>query len=185
MEDFEILELIRENRSEGLETLFKKYYAFLTRAAYYITNDRETAEDLAQDVFVKFWERRQHLTRIDNLKGYLSIMIKNSALDHLEKGKQAETSIAQYHYLSLETAEKPGSDESEIKALITQALLKLPPRCRLIFSLNRLEGLTNDEIASYLEISKRTVETQMSNALKILRIELKSALDRYLSLLFF
>ena len=170
---------VRNNDPRGLELLFKEYYAFLVRTAIYITNDQEVAEDLSQDVFIKFWEMRTQLPEIQNVKAYLTRMVRNSALDHVDKHHSQAMKLANYLYFEDQLTELTLEQNDNLGKEISAAIAKLPPKCRLIFSMNRLEGLTNDEIADYLGISKRTVETQISKALKVIRKELTHIWKNY------
>ncbi len=179
-DDQHILNQIRENQSQGLQQLFEKYYHFLARTASYITQDKEVAEDLSQEVFVKIWEGRYTLGQVENVKAYLTRMVKNSALDHIKAVRSTSSKLAQFLYFEDHITEPAEPQTEDLKREIASALSKLPPKCRLIFSMNRFEGLTNEEIASYFDISKRTVETQVSKALKLLRSELKHLWNQYL-----
>ena len=178
MSDHQALQSLKNGDPSSLEELFHRYYGFLTRTAFYITKDKEAAEDLTQDLFVKLWERRETLPEIINLKAYLVHIVKNSALDYIERKKTGVSQLDQFLYFERFAEELSPEETEDLKNKISDSLSRLPPKCRLVFSLNRFEGLTNDEIAGYLEISKRTVETQISKALKIMRKELKSVWDQ-------
>ena len=182
MKDNQVLDQLRNGDSRGLEYLFNKHYQTLVGTAVYLTFDKDIAEDLSQEVFVKLWEKRNHLPNELNFKGYLIRMVKNSALDYLSKVKLTESGLEQFLHITESGGEISIERQAEIKQKISDAIAVLPPKCRLIFSMNRFEGLTNDEIATYLEISKRTVETQISKALRILRTELKTLWDQGLML---
>ena len=157
---------------KGLEYLFNMHYEFLVKTAYYLTFDKQVAEDQAQDVLVKIWERRHNLPTDLNFKGYLFRMVRNNSLDYLKQKNSGDSHLERFLYFTQDPIDTPDHPEELIKN-ISAAMSSLPPKCRLIFSLNRFEGLTNDEIAGYLKISKRTVETQISKALRLLRTELK------------
>ena len=178
-DDQQILEQINKGNHRGLEALFHQYYSFLVRTAFYITNDQALAEDIAQEAIIKVWDKRNKLNRVENLKAYVSRMVRNSALYHMSKSQSSSRQLEQFLYFEERVAEITDLQSEDIKAELSKALTRLPPKCRLIFSMNRFEGLTNDEIAGYLNISKRTVETQISKALKILRVELKYLWDQY------
>lgn len=128
---------------------------------------------------MKIWDHKNKLPIINNLKSYLSVIIRNSALDYLDKHNSGTSHLKQYMYFDNRSDELTPQQIIELKKQLNLALLKLPPKCRLVFSLNRLEGLSNQEIADYLNISKRTVETQISKALKLLRVELANAWKQY------
>ncbi len=159
--------LLKGDRS-GLEQLFLKYYDLLTRLSFYFTGDRTVAEDLTQDLFIAIWQRRETIDRVDNLKSYLTVAIKNRSLDFIGDKRQQKFRFEQYlEYTAADT--EPYDGEEQLLTKVLNGLQLLPSKCRLIFSLSRFEGLTNSEIADYLEITKRTVETQISKALRLLR----------------
>lgn len=161
-----------------MKTFYKElYFAHFSRVlriAYYIVKDKTTAEDIAQEVFLKLWDKRSELPGIQNVEAYLVQMAKNMALTHLEKVKR------EFNFqLELRTkiVELDSQHDTEVERItreqIEKAVSELSPQCRLVFSLSRFEGLSNDEISVYLGISKRTVETQISNAFKRFRTDLK------------
>jgi RNA polymerase sigma-70 factor (ECF subfamily) len=139
--------------------IFNYYYSSLCAFSVQYLNDRNAVEDLVQDFFVSLWIDAPHLQIKSSLKSYLFAAIKNRTFI-LFSADSGNESTDQYFA------------ESELRLAIQKSLEKLSPRCREIFELSRLKGLSNQEIADQLEISKRTTELQISNALKILRKEL-------------
>jgi RNA polymerase sigma-70 factor (ECF subfamily) len=154
--------------------IFNYYYSSLCAFSVQYLNDRNAVEDLVQDFFVSLWIDAPHLQIKSSLKSYLFAAIKNRCLDHQKHQKVTE----KYRTFILFSADSGNEStdqyfaESELRLAIQKSLEKLSPRCREIFELSRLKGLSNQEIADQLEISKRTTELQISNALKILRKEL-------------
>lgn len=164
-------------------TLFDDYYISLTVYARKFLGDMDTAREIVQDVFVRIYESRQQLGKVDFLKAYLYTSVRNSCLNYLKSDK-----LHQQHREKLRTEQSTKTDditgqiqESELEDHIFRIVAGLPDRCREIFRMSRVEGLNNDEIANLCKISKRTVETQISKALKALRL----ALAAYLGLFFF
>lgn len=131
------------------------------------------AEDVSQDVFLKLWDKQSQWDRIESMEGYLIQMSRNRALTELQRLKKEKEEVLLLKPDVTDLNSEPSSDLEEIKQRIEKAVSKLHPQCRLIFSLSRFEGMSNDEIASHLGISKRTVETQISLALKRFRTDLK------------
>jgi len=128
-----------------------------------------------QDFFVRFWQKHKKLQLTDSLKSFLFISIKNGSLNYLKHKKIEEKYIR-------EMADLSGSHlvydpdlyvASELQAKVKSAIDILPEKCREIFVMSRIRGLKNEEIAAELNLSKRTVETQISKALKVMRTELK------------
>ena len=138
-------------------------------------SDRDEAEEIVQKFFVRLWQKRQQIILSDSLKGYLFSSVKNGSLNFLKHKKIEEKYIRKLTKLS-DSHLVYDSDlyiASELQEKIRCSIDLLPERCREIFILSRMRGKKNEEIATELNISKRTVETQISNALKILRVELK------------
>lgn len=150
----------------------------------YIDN-RNSVDDLVQDFFVYLWVEGPRLKIKSSLKSYLFTAIKNRCLDYQKHHKIIE----KYRTYLLFSSDKEDDStehffaESELRQAIQTSLAKLPPRCREIFELSRLNGLSNQEIAEKLDLSKRTVELQVSNSLKILRKELAEFLPFWLFIL--
>ena len=159
----------------AFELLFHFYYPGLVMFSTQFTTDRNEAEEIVQDFFVRFWQRHDQVTLTDSLKGYFFLSIKNSSLNYLKHKKVEEKYIRKM-------TEMAGSHlaydpdlyvDSELQEKVKQAIDLLPEKCREVFVMSRIRGMRNDDIATELNISKRTVETQISKALKVLRVELK------------
>lgn len=160
--------------------IFSYYYTGLCAYARRWVDDQDVAEDLVQDFFVRLWINSSNIEITTSLKSYFFTSIKNRAVNHLKHVKITEKFGAQVLNSPNEEYNNWEFTESELTELIEKGMQKLPPRCREIFILSRFEGKDNAEIAGRLGISKRTVELQISNALKILRTELKDYLPSML-----
>ncbi len=168
----------------AFELLFRYYYAGLVIFASRIILDSDEAEEIVQDFFVRMWTRRREIKNSASLKNYLFTCIKNHSLNHLKKEK-VDRKVREKLKEMIETDRLYQPDlfvESEMQSRIKAALNKLTPRTKEVFTLSRFKDLSNDQIAEQLNLSKRTVETHISNALKILRNELKDY--RFLLFLF-
>ena len=160
--------------------VFTYYYAGLCAYTRRWVNDPDVAEDLVQDFFVKLWTNSAKIEITSSLKSYFFTSVKNRSVNHLKHIKIKESFGAQAMIGQAEEYRNWEFTEPELTDLIEKGMQKLPPRCREIFILSRFEGKDNAKIAEMLGISKRTVELQISNALKILRIELKEYLPSML-----
>ncbi len=159
----------------AFELLFRFYYPGLVTFASQIILDRDEAEEIVQEFFVKLWTGRKEIKQSVTLKSYFFTSVKNRALNYLKKEKISEKVRVELREM-IETDRLYQPDlfvESELQALIKSAFEKLPSRTGEVFGLSRFKGFSNDQIAEHFNISKRTVETHISNALKILREELK------------
>jgi len=167
----------------AFELLFRFYYPGLVIFVSQIISDHDEAEEIVHDFFVNVWSARKNIQRSSSLKNYFFVSVKNRAFNYLKKEQIKEKTLGKLKEL-VENDFLFQPDlfvESELQQQIVKAMEKLPARTREIFVMNRFNGISNDEIAAQLELSKRTVETQISNALKILREELKEY--RFLMLL--
>lgn len=167
-----ILNELQKGNERAFEFVFNEYYASLTRFSYSLIKDQDKAESLAQEVFIKFWEKREKLTDIDNLLLYLMAMVRNQSIDYLRKEK-ANSRV----YLNIRPEESANTTEeqvskNEFEERLLQTILKLHERCRMAFEMSRFEGFTNKEIALKMEISVKAVEALIGRSLKLLRTEL-------------
>lgn len=159
----------------AFELLFHFYYPGLVMFSTQFTADRNEAEEIVQDFFVRFWQRHDQISLTDSLKSFFFLSVKNSSLNFLKHKKVEEKYIRKMTEMAdRHLAYDPDLYvDSELQEKVKQAIDLLPEKCREVFMMSRLRGMRNDDIATELNISKRTVETQISKALKVLRVELK------------
>jgi RNA polymerase sigma-70 factor (ECF subfamily) len=171
----ELINRLINGDQTAFELLFHAYYPGLVVFASQFTFDRDEAEEIVQDFFVRCWQKHQFIQPLESLRNYFFSSVKNRSLNYLKHKKIEEyylkhlSGISENHLVynhDLYSA-------TELQEKIKNSIALLPERCREIFKMSRIQGLKNDEIAVELNLSKRTVETQISNALKILRVELK------------
>lgn len=159
--------------SAGFEELFTQYYGPLVVFACRYVDDIETAREIVQDFFVKYYEKYFMLTIESSQKAYLYRAVYNSCLNYINQKNIQEKHLRNINYEQEEEQNiEPEIHTIELQQKIYAVINQLPERCKKIFIMNRLEGLKNEEIAKQLNISKRTVETQISKALRILRKKL-------------
>jgi len=169
-----IIKGIRAGRESTFRELFADYYRPLSVFALKYTGDLETAKEIVQELFVHLYQSRKSLFVSSSLKSYLFQAVRNRCLNHIKQNQTRRKHLDEYqaeqdHSVDMEASIR----ETELEHLIFNIVESLPPQCRNIFTLSRVKGLSNGEIADKLQISKRTVETQISNALKTLRTKLK------------
>ena len=175
---------LRNGNEEDLERIFHRFYRYLTVTAYQLIPDEGKAQDLAQDLFFSLWTKRASLTVSGSLKAYLRKAIVNRCIDELRREKRrGGTSDEQLPY---QAAAQTGADAllevSELQQHINHAIDQLPERCRAVFALSRFHNLSNKEVAAKLDISVKTVENQMTKALRLLRQALVNHLPEWLLL---
>jgi len=170
-EDREIIRRIREGDIEVFETLFRSSYISLVKYAGTLVKDRDTAEEIVQNLFVKIWSKRKNLNINSSLTGYLFRAVHNRCLHHLQHLKVIEKHAMEQSAESPLTADEADREINlrELQDKIACVLEKLPEQCCKIFCMNRFEGYKYKEIAEKLSISVKTVEACMGKALKELR----------------
>lgn len=170
MTDRELLDRLRGGDSEAFDAIFREHYAQLVGVADGMLGDRAAAEEIAQEVMLELWRRRESITLEVSLRAYLVRATRNRALNLLRHERIARRSQP---HLAPERVAAPTADaeliEREIDAALRQAVRELPARCREVFELSRVHGLRYAEIARTLDISVKTVEAQMGKALRLLR----------------
>lgn len=175
--DAALVQRIRAGDERALEIVFRAHYGSLAGFVQRYVQAPDVAEELVQDIFLKLWSRREQLTEIESLRTYLFRAVRNQALNWLRRRK-LERRWEEEHSEESEPVTAIAADDDASEQEITQAVRyavdRLPPRCREIFLLSRDGGLTYNEIAKALDISVKTVETQMGRALKALRVSLAS-----------
>lgn len=155
------------------EELFKNHHDKLCNLSYKIVGEKDAAEDLVQELFIKLWDKRDTLT-IHEFGGYLSKSIVNSSLNYLKsaKSRRAMMTMDVVPDMGEEVTEEQ-LKVNELQAKIDLAIRKLPAKCQTIFALSRFENMSSREIANQLGLSVKTVDNQIGIALSKLREELK------------
>ena len=168
--DQELLERMSREDKTALRALFDTYYPYLVSVVLANTQDIDLAKDVAQEVFIQVWKKREELHIHSSLKSYLRRAAINRMLNKL-KSRRFEVVKSENVPEVSSPHDTPQHDMegSELAQHLQQTIDRLPEKCRLIFQLCRLEGLSHKEIAQQLDISTKTIENQMTKALKILR----------------
>ncbi len=171
--DIQLLTGLKEGRETAYRQLFQQYFEPLTYFANKYLQDVDASKDIVQGVFSQLYQGREELSINTSVKSYLYRAVTNRSLNEIKSSK-----LHQQHHSDIKaTADTEFSENSmelnELEMKIMKIVEGLPERTREVFKLSRFEHKTNQEIADELNISKRTVETQISNALKILRQALK------------
>ena len=164
---------------EFVEETFHSLYEGLHRYAYSLTGDNEDAKDVVQQVFMTLWEKRDHLSISKSVKSYLfravhnicinlhTRTVRHDPIDRLLDGEELASGSTQPVLLT---------EIQELQGIIDHTIESLPPNCRAVFEKSRGEEKSYPVIAREMGISPKTVEAQISKALKIIR----SAMDKYL-----
>ncbi|HCC85073.1 MAG TPA: RNA polymerase sigma-70 factor [Porphyromonadaceae bacterium] len=168
-----------QDDEQAFKELFLEFYpALCVFAMRYITQE-ETARDIVQDVFFKIWKERKNMDINSSFRNFLITSVRNGCTDYLRKqeleNRYREKSILSDIYTSPEEPEEVYTLK-ELETAIGEALEKLPPNVREAFVMNRFGGMTYVAIAEKMAVSPKTIESYISRALKVLRIELRDYL---------
>ncbi len=176
--------LLRAGDEQGINMLFHTYFTPLCQVAFRIVHNQQAAKDVVQDVFVRLWTNREKINIQTSVLGYLKQSVMNASIDNQRRAYETRKvrwdSSSRLEEATVQTATTHVEHDVEAKetqALVERAIAQLPERCRLIFILSRQQGLSYKQIAEKLEISPKTVENQMSKALKTLRQTLSTVLS--------
>ncbi|WP_374163666.1 RNA polymerase sigma factor [Arcticibacter sp. MXS-1] len=169
--DTALWEEVVSDNTRAFAVLYARHWKKLYSSAFHFLKDRELAEQIVHDAFVALWQRRKHL-KIENFNGYIYITTKYHVFKHLSaaKGIRSEPVEEYESLLTIKSAAEDKLDYEDLEYNLKKCLASLPAACRRIFLMSRLEQLSNEEIALKLGITKRTVENQITHALKHLRL---------------
>ncbi len=165
---------VKAGNTLAFKRLFDALWEPLFRHTQCIVMDEHAAKDILQDIWIDYWNRKASISP-ENIRAYLFQAAKYKSLNFLRNTKfnitqvEALDQFIQEDEFSIDVLDK----EKMIGKILDNAINNLPERCQIIFRMSRMEGYTNDEIAQSLNISKRSVENQISIALKKLRVDLK------------
>lgn len=169
--DSEIIGRIRQGDKQEFEKLFRSSYVSLVKYAKTLIRDHDASEEIVQDLFFRLWQDRQNLRIESSLNGYLFRSVHNRALHYIEHQKVISRHAGEM-IAGAELTSEPVTEAiyyHELQARVARVLERLPERCRMIFRMNRFEGLKYNEIADKLAVSLKTVEADMGKALKEFR----------------
>ena len=163
---------IKEDDRLALNTLFANYYQRLCFFANTYLRNPEESEEVVADVFLTIWKNRHHLTIEKNLKSYLYVSVRHASLAAIKKRQplfeDVEDILFTTNLLDLHDPEQVLSYK-ELQYQLDAAIESLPPRCKQIFLMSRMESLTYREISEILGLAEKTIENQLVKALSVLR----------------
>ncbi len=161
--------IARFDDQKAYKELFTTLYSPLFLFAKSMVKSKESAEEIVSDVFIRIWEKRRDLEKIENLKVYLYVAIRNAALNHLQLQKRISiNSLEEFHaeFTSIYFDPEQLLITADMIALIKRSIDQLPPKCKIIFKLVKEDGLKYREVAEILNLSVKTVENQVAIALQ-------------------
>lgn len=170
-DDILLLKLIKQGDQIAFRHLFYQYADSLERFITYYIHDREKSQDLVLDIFTYIWENRQNFEIKQTLKANLFQAARNKSFTYI-RDKKIPVYLEEMEGMEIVQNYDSELELQELHHLIEEAVSLLPDKCREIFRKSREENLTNKEIAGQLHISEKTVEGQITIALKKIRIHL-------------
>lgn len=176
--DHALLESLANDDREAFNALFSRHWDTLYQSAYYILKDQEGSKDIVQDIFIWLWEHRRHLS-IQQPKAYLKAAVKFKVANYIRAGNIREGFFTELSRSVLPTTiidTEARLELAELQSILEQAIFRLPEKCRQVFQLSREGSLTNQQIAERLGISVKTVENQMTIALRRIRSDVSTYL---------
>lgn len=173
---------LQKGEKKAYEAVYNEFFGVLYHLCLQYLHDEKVSEEIVQDTFLKLWEIRETLNDQINIRNFLYTITKNNCLNYLRNQKISLKHQENMKYLEMqfnyEVLEKLGNylQFEELRTKIEEAINKLPPETVETFRLSRFEELSYREIADKQGISIKTVESRISKALRILRVELKDYL---------
>ena len=166
----DLQERIRAGDEGAFDSVFRTHYAHLVRMAQSVVREPALAEEIAQEVMLELWRRRESLQVEQTFRAYLIRSTRNRALNHIRHERIVAREAAS---AAVDPRTSPSAEDEvlgvELEGAVRDAIAGLPQNCREIFQLSRDQGLKYAEIATALEISVKTVEKRMGQALAELR----------------
>ncbi|WP_343743539.1 RNA polymerase sigma-70 factor [Chitinophaga sp.] len=189
-DDTALFKKVAQGDETAFRTLFDRYWDTVHGVALALTKSATTAEEMAQDVFVKLWLKRDKLAAVANFEGYLFMVARNHIFNSFRKKIQL-TSFTDHllEYAASHMAAAGTPDErllyNELETLVAQAVNQMPPQQRSVYCMSRQQGLSQEEIADALHISRHTVKSHMNKALHLIRNYLREHATIEMLLLFY
>ena len=181
-EDLNLVKAIQSGNRAAFRQLYDRYYKYLVVTAYNVLGDSEKARDLAQDVFFTLWTKKDQLNINSAVKSYLRRAVINRTLNFIESQRlNFDEDDPVFNSLNEEASAQKELEGDELQRIVNQTIDKLPQKCRMIFKLCRIEKIPHKEVAEQLGISTKTIENQMTKALKILKSAIQPYVNRPLS----
>lgn len=167
----QLITSLKQGSKTAFDHIFKTYWEFAYLSAYKRLQDEDAAKDIAQDLFISLWERREHL-EIENLSGWIYTSVRYKVINYLKSVSIDSRYHNQLGKLMDDHYIYHAMDKEDTAVIFEYVVRDLPERMRQIYELSRKQEKTIDEIAAELQISTQTVKNQLSAALKIVRKKL-------------
>ncbi|MCK5729521.1 MAG: RNA polymerase sigma-70 factor [Draconibacterium sp.] len=183
--DADLAHCIKYGEKDAYQELFKKYAPKIYHFSLSYLKNESDAEELVQDVFLKVWEKREILDVSQNVKAYIFKIAISTIYDFIRR-KNIESAFNDFAQVNFSKSSNDTWDTvifEEMQTTLNDLVTQMPEQRRKIFRLSKIKGLTNNEIALKLDLSKRTVENQIYRAIVFLKEHLRN--ESIFALLFF
>lgn len=180
--DVELTRLFQNGDVQAYRAIYDRYWQLLFRFSRKLLQDNFSAEDVVQDVFAVFWDKRGQLTADVPLAGFLYKLARNKILDLVRHANVKNRYLEQLTKVIQSGEVLPDQlyIEKELYDIIEREIKKLPEKMRQVFEMSRKEYKSNQEIADELGLSQQTVKNQVSNAIRTLKDKLGDSLQIFL-----
>lgn len=162
----------KEAFAEVYNAHYSRLYAFIKK----LVDDKEEAQDITTETFVKLWKLHANFNTAENIKAFLYITARNACMDFLRYRQRQMTNKKEFNYVQLQQEGTVSTSNDEIKTLVLQhihnEIENLPAQCKRIFKMAWLDGRKNADIASAMNLTEQTIRNQKARAVKILRLAL-------------
>jgi len=180
--EYELFQQLTSGDEKAFEQIFHHYFPFIVSFVLKITHTQHTAEEIAQEAFLRLWQRREEFQQISNVRAWLYRVSANLAFDHLKKEANHNQLIRFY-------CQRPGDyddtekmfDLKQSKAIIADVVNHLPEQQKMAYRLSREEGLNHQEIADKMNISANTVKNHITKALQKIKQAINNAAHLFFS----
>ncbi|HWJ30290.1 MAG TPA: RNA polymerase sigma-70 factor [Flavisolibacter sp.] len=167
--DAELLICLAKDDASAFRILFDRYNSKVYSIAYKFLKSSFLAEDVVQEVFTKLWIKKNELYQLRDFNAYLNTITRNHLLNQLKKLAHVEKFLLQQRNVTYENSVASVIELNELNYTIAKAMNRLPPQQKKVYHLGKVQGLSYEQIADQLQISKETVKTHMSEALRSIK----------------
>ena len=180
-----LLQKIACNDQHSFQVLFDTWWEPLFQYAFKVLQNRQDAEEVVQEFFIHFWNKRQELPELQSLSAYLFTALKNRLLNHLAKKKYPVTSLDELYNNESEFSAATQLERKDTESTLRSLVSTLPRKMKQVYELHQFAGLSVTEIAQTTGNSEQTVRNQLNTAVKKLSLVWKAELLTLLIFCFF
>ena len=172
-----VLELLGQGSEEAFVQLYDRYRPYIYNVSLKLIRNHEQAKEILQEVFMDLWRRREVVAHAANVKAYLYGMARNIIFDHLKAQMKIEVATREFAFqIAHENTTEKALVEKEYEGLLNEAVEQLPRQQQRVFRMAKMDGLSHENIALKLSISRLTVKKHMREALLTIRHRLEQHL---------